>query len=237
MKSYRNIHVRKIKPGFYLLGLALLIIILAPFFLTGRLIKVNIRCSSQFGKCPESIEAPLASRNNKSYTEVKNEIKKILEEELLVSEYSVQYKLPRTLDIRVIIKKPGYVIYGKTDNASALVDSDGLVLDVSENQSLPGIIVESKVPEIGEKITSEYLNALEIMAGVYRMYGVRTGEVAEKSLNVELPGPIGVIFPVEDGEVEVLLGSLRLVYTKAQDEAAPRKYSQIDLRFKNPVLR
>jgi hypothetical protein len=68
------------------------------------------------------------------------------------------------------------------------------------------------------------------------MYQVRDFTVQDDSLLVELPGQIRVIFPL-DGDSQILLGSLRLIYSKIQNEGNPEKYSQIDLRFKNPVLR
>jgi hypothetical protein len=55
-------------------------------------------------------------------------------------------------------------------------------------------------------------------------------------LLVELPGQIRVIFPLE-GDSDILLGGLRLIYSKIKEDGNLAGYSQIDMRYKNPVLR
>lgn len=69
------------------------------------------------------------------------------------------------------------------------------------------------------------------------MYGVQKGEITDSGLVIELPGSIRVIFPLDAPDPRVLLGSLRLVYSKITSGDMVGKYSEIDLRFKNPVLR
>jgi len=44
-----------------------------------------------------------------------------------------------------------------------------------------------------------------------------------------------VIFPLE-GDTQVLLGSLRLIYSKIQTSGNPEGFRQVDLRFVSPVL-
>ena len=61
------------------------------------------------------------------------------------------------------------------------------------------------------------------------MYQVNKGEMINSGLVVELPTRVRVILPLE-GSVEILLGSLRLIYSQVTDK-------EIDLRFKNPILR
>jgi hypothetical protein len=68
------------------------------------------------------------------------------------------------------------------------------------------------------------------------MYQVGQSSIQDGSLLVELPGQIRVIFPLE-GDSEILLGSLRLIYSKVREDGNLAGYSQIDLRFTNPVLR
>ena len=54
---------------------------------------------------------------------------------------------------------------------------------------------------------------------------------AEATLTVELPTAVRVIFPLEESrDKDVLLGTLRLIYSQVTDR-------QIDLRFKNALLR
>ena len=80
---------------------------------------------------------------------------------------------------------------------------------------LPTVIVSGDLKKVGEKINDNQLFALKIIEGVNQMYQVSTGKIIDNSLHVELASGIEVIFPV-DGDIQVLLGSLRLVYAKVE---------------------
>jgi hypothetical protein len=77
---------------------------------------------------------------------------------------------------------------------------------------------------------------------MFSSYQVREGIIEDESLVIELSQGPRVIFPLE-GEKEVLLGSLRLVLSKLNNDAQDSKIenvsgaSIIDLRFKNPVIK
>jgi hypothetical protein len=63
------------------------------------------------------------------------------------------------------------------------------------------------------------------------MYQISKGEIDGNSLVVELPTAVRVIFPLDGTkDKDVLLGSLRLIYSEVTDK-------EIDLRFKNALLR
>ena len=67
------------------------------------------------------------------------------------------------------------------------------------------------------------------------MYQVNVGNIENDSLLVDITPKVRVIFPLE-GDYKVLLGGLRLIYTKITTDYSGI-YSQIDMRYKNPVLR
>ena len=90
--------------------------------------------------------------------------------------------------------------------------------------------------QVGSSVSAQELFALELIQGIWQMYQVGLGELKDDGLVVELPGRITVIFPKE-GDKDILLGEVRLVYGKVENIDTLGKYSQIDLRFKNPVLR
>jgi hypothetical protein len=69
------------------------------------------------------------------------------------------------------------------------------------------------------------------------MYQIDTGEVQNDTLLVELPGQIRVILPLEDADSQLLLGSLRLIYSTIEGGTNKNLYKEIDMRYKNPVLR
>ena len=209
--------------------LSALSVFLAPF-----LLRVQIDCKSQYGECPPEINSKLQALNSKNLLQAKKGIRKTLKDNLLISDFSIQLKLPDILEVNLLIKKPSFALKDKDTGKIIAVSESGMILAAPEDTSLP-VVVSHGVGNIGESISSPDLFALGLMNGIFDMYQVSAGEIVDDRLVVELPGQIRVILPLE-GDKDVLLGSLRLIYTKIRSEEG-LGYSEIDLRFKNPVLR
>lgn len=210
-------HKRKFNYGFVLLLFLLLLI----FFLPTRLIKIeSIECQSQYDKCPESVLTQLEQVKHGSINKTKKEIANALNDNNLILDYSTQYAFPNKLVVNILLRKARFSIYDKETNKYFMLDGDGTILFTSDNTVLPTVI------QNGQKVN---LTALRLIEGVYLMYQVTKGEVVNDSLVVELPSGKSVIFPLE-GDTEVLLGSLRLIYSSYPDR-------DIDLRFNDAVLR
>jgi len=222
----------KLRKLFFIIGITIVIgfFLLLPFF-----VKVKTVCVSQYGACPPQIELGIENKTPASLYSTKNKIKKFLKSQLIVSNYSTQFKLPDILIVNIIIKKPSFVLKNDS-NQEILIDKDGFVLGTGYNSALPEIDLTGNLKKVGEIIDQDQLFALNLISGVNEMYQVRTGEIQDNTLVVELPSGIKVIFPL-NGDSQVLLGSLRLIYSKIQNNNQNVKYSQIDLRFKNPVLK
>jgi len=205
-------------------------ILIAAFlaFLTPFFIKVRLECRSQFGVCPSEINSKIQTLNSKSLFSVKREITKILGNDPQVSDFSYQFKLVNTLIVNLLVTKPEFAILDKNSGKSYLVDKAGKVISEVADSPLPVLV------QVGQDVN---IFALNLVRGIYQMYGVSRGEVTDSSLVIELPGPVKVIFPVKGDDYQVLLGSLRLIYAKITAAESPGKYTEIDLRFKNPVLR
>ena len=200
------------------------------------LIKVQIDCKSQYGACPQQILDKLNSFNGKSLFSAKGGIKKILKSDFSISGYSLQFKIPNILHAELLIKKAIIAFKDNKSDSLALVDADGKVLSVVTDSVLPVITVAESLQKEGQNIGTANLFALGLAQGVSQMYQINNFMIADGRLLVELPGQIRVIFPL-DGDRDILLGSLRLIYSKIQEDGNLAGYSQIDLRFKNPVLR
>lgn len=216
--------------------LILAILILGSFFVLPFILKVKVQCKSQFGECPDQIVSSLHQADSKSLQLAKNQIGKVLKQNYLLTDYSTQFKLPDILVVNVLIRKPDFALYNKNTSELWLVDGDGTILIKTNDTTLPKIVTESDIPKSGQKVDAQTLNALKIIEGVWEMYQVGMGELGGAALVVDLPGKINVIFPL-DMDPQVSLGALRLIYTKITTGDSAGKFSQIDLRFKNPVLR
>lgn len=219
------------KVPYFLVGLLFLVLILSPFF-----IKVKVECQSQFGACPSEVVDQLNTLNNRSLFQVRRLAGSYLKKSFLVSDFSMQFKLPNILLAQLLIKKPEFAVLDKSSGNIGLVDADGKIISLTKNSGLPTVAVASEELKLGGSVSSTEIFDLKLIRGVWEMYQISLGEVQNESLIVELPGPVTVIFP-ESGDSDVMLGALRLIYGKVESAELAGKYSQIDLRFKNPVLR
>lgn len=199
------------------------------------LLRVNIDCISQYGSCPADIALNLSKFNGKSLVASQSGIKKYLSSNYLVSDFSLAFKIPNIIKVEMIVKKPVFAVQDRVSGNNFLVSGDGKILAASPTTSLPTVQAQIS-KKIGDGVDEKTLSGLRLIAGVFEMYQVRTGKIDNDSLVVDLPGQLRVIFPLVGKDNQVLLGSLRLIYSKITTES-PGKYSQIDLRFENPVLR
>lgn len=213
-----------------------IVVVTLVIILPVLIIKAKIECKSQYGDCPSSLVSELNSLNGKKIYIAKREAKKILKKSFIVTNYIIQLKLPDTLRIDLIIKKPFFALRNIGSGTSVLVDKEGNVLAESETTALPTVNTVEVLPKIGEKVSAKDLTALELIDGVYKMYQTGTGNIEGDTLLIDLPGQVRVIFPLVDADRDLLLGSLRLIYSNIQGSTG-NTYTQIDLRYKNPVLR
>lgn len=217
-------------------GIVVLVIIIVLGLSSQFFIRVKINCKSQYGDCPKSVLEKMLVINDKSLSRAKRGVKKILANEFLISDYSVQYKIPNILHVELLVKKPTIALRNINSGVLALFDSDGKVLSYASESAFPIIIFNENLPKEGENVGKTVLFVSKIAGGVYQMYQVKDFLIQDDSLLVELPGQFKVIFPL-DGDAQILLGSLKLIYSNIQNGDNIGKYREVDLRFTNPVLR
>lgn len=215
----------------FLIVILVLSVLFSPIF-----IKVKVECKSQIGDCPNEVVEKLKVINGKNLLNAKGWVSKVLTGNFLISNYSAQLKLPNILMVNVLVKKPIYAVYDKTQNSYSLVDSSGYVLSVSGASTLPTLVKETVNEKVSERIAESDLYALKLIQGINQMYQISIGTIQNDTLVVDMPLGIRVILPLSGYDTQVLLGSLRLIYTKVTT-SYDGVYSQIDMRFKNPVIR
>jgi hypothetical protein len=221
--------IKKIRNVLILIGVVAVVI--APFF-----IRVKVECKSQYGACPSELNLKLQTLNNKYLFQARGDVLRILKSNSLISDFSLQFKLPNVLMANVLVKKIRYSIFSKNTNEYFMLDAEGDILSKSTSSSFPTIYKNEVSVKVGEKVSNSDLFALRIVEGVNNMYQINSGVIDNDLLVVDMNSGIRVIFPVEERDLDVLLGSLRLIYSKISTDY-PGKYSQIDMRYKNPVLR
>ena len=219
--------------------LILIFILITPIVIQ-KLIKINkIECFSQYDTCPQEIESKLKTFELKDYRLVKKEVNKILSDSFLVDDYSLQYQIPSKILVELNLKKPKYAIFDSLKKVFYLVSEDGIVLETSNDTNLPNITRDNINLKVGEKISEKQKFALEIVEKVAWLYSVKVGFIEKDELTITLKERVLVRFPLE-GEVDSLVGGLRLIFSRLNDESQGIRMEdirEIDLRFKNPILR
>ena len=226
-------------------GLIFIGFIIGLFFIVPKKVKIKeISCQSQFGPCNASVLRTIekTASGEKSFYDTKREINGILSSNILIRDYSFHFQFPAQIEVYTIERKPRYALKVKSTDSYALVDEEGYVIYFQDLTGLPYLITTDPPPNVGEVISSETSFALEVLSGMFSAYQVREGKIEDESLVIELSQGPKVIFPLE-GEKEVLLGSLKLVLSKLNNESEDSKIENvlgariIDLRFKNPVIK
>ncbi len=224
----------------YIFTLSPFFLVFALIYLPPRLIKVNnIDCRSQFGPCNQVFLEKAYSFEGKSLKEAKEGLSEYFKSSPFVKEYAFVYKLPDKLVVDIIEAKAKYAIGNKPNSLFCPVDKDGICLRIENSTNLPLLEIEGNPPNVGEKVDSEELFALELVSSLFSNHGVREGMLTQGRLEVVVER-YNVIFPLQ-GDRSVLLGSLEVILSRLKSESKDSKIdytgvSRIDLRFKNPVL-
>lgn len=212
----------------------------ALFVLVPRNIKIErIDCASQYGPCPQRVDSEIKKYEGKNLSEAKKAVTETLNTNIFLENFSVHFNLPNKLKVNLLTRTPKFTLSSRDNQLSAFIDKEGYVVAIDKSAGLPNVLIEDIIPNVGEKVEGERFFALTMMDEVYYFYQVRDGLIDNDGLVVELIGGPRVIFPLQ-GEKDVLLGALRLVLSRLNDEEEAIRIEgirEIDLRFRNPVLR
>lgn len=206
----------------------------------GKLIKINnIDCVSQYGPCGNELFSKLNAYKNKNLSQTLKGTKSILSSDLLINNFSIQFKLPDILRIDVILRKGKFAINKVGTQDYAIIDKDGTAIEIQNLTNLPVLRVSDNLPKPGEEVNERLLFALNITYDMYAFYQVRSAKINGDSLIIDISREPTVIFPLE-GDKDALMGGLALIISrlnKISEDSKIEGISQIDLRFKNPIVR
>jgi len=232
---------RKLKKKYNIFKILSIILFIIFIFFTPlifqKLVKINkIECFSQYGSCEGVLDNSLSITGN--YKDTRKNVEQILKQNIKVKSYLIQYKIPGTLKIEINLKKPKFAILNK-DSKYYLIDEDRLILEISNESNLPSLISNDFNKNIGGKVGDVDIFALKIIEKVAWLYSVKTGVLENNELKIILKEGVIVHFPLE-GDIDTLVGSLRLIFSRLNDEGEGIRMEdirEIDLRFKQPILR
>lgn len=202
-----------------------------------KLIRINkIECESQYNSCPQELELRIKNYELRDYKTVKQELEQILSQDIQIDNYIIQYKIPSTLKIDLVLKKSKYSI---KDPAGMyfLIDKNGLILENTKETPLPFMISDNNALKVGDNISDKDFFALRIIEKVALVVTIQSSVLEKNELIILSQDNKLIRFPLE-GDVDVLVGSLRLIFSRLNEEIQGIKMvREIDLRFANPVLR
>lgn len=206
--------------------------IVSPFFLPVS----KIECISQFGSCSEELSREIEVVDKSFFLETKKILTEKLDSDSKIKGYQINYQFPQKLSLYVFERKPEIAVLRKNDNKYILTDRDGFILGQVEQTQLP--IME--IVEVGH--TQEQLRlASELFYELFSVWDIKKSELKADALWVKNSNGQRIAFPLE-GDIDVILGSYTLVLSWLKSEnkdftIESNSISEIDFRFRNPVIR
>lgn len=224
----------------YILIFFLIVLVIIGIYFGLKEIKTkSINCESQYGPCSDSVNRDLEKYRGISISKSLSDIKKVLSKNNKVSEFSVRYIFPNMLSVYVVEKK-GEVALGKQGvDEFIILDKTGQVIEKTKNTSLPIINIttsENTDYKLGSKVSENLIFALQLERLIFSSYGVKLISLYNDRIETKLNNGPKVIFPVE-GEIDVLMGSLNLILSRLNNQTGEIRIGEVDLRYKNPVIR
>lgn len=218
--------------------LILVFILLSPTALF-KSIKINkINCQTQFGSCSEDLISLLNLTVGRDLKFSREYLNNILVNDISVNNFLIKYKIPSTIDVEVNLKKPNMAIKA-TNGLYYLLDKNGLIVAVVNETGLPYLLSQDLEYRVGSELDVKNKFAVNIYEYLIYLFSIKEAKVEADSLIVITNDGPKIIFPLE-GDVKVLVGSLKLIFSRLNDGAEGIRMndiSEIDLRFKNAILR
>lgn len=218
-------------------------ILITFIFVSPILIKTMIRinkvtCMTQYGPCGQDLQNKLDLVKSNDLKKSKEYISNLLNNDISVNNYLIQYKLTSELDVNINLKKPKFVIFDQSGKYY-LIDEKGLVISMADQTNLPTIKIENQNIFLGKNIENSYVFALELLEYLSYLYSINEGVVQGHNMLVKNNEGVNIIFPLE-GDIQLLIGSLRIIFSRLNDGTEGIRMEdirEIDLRYSNPVLR
>lgn len=209
-----------------------LVFVFVILFLFLRFIKIQkIICTSQYGNCDTTLETSINNLQNKNENFIQTyfDLKNILKNSKSILNYRVDLVLPFDFKVNVI-SRTAIVAFSLKDGNFGLIDGNGVLISEVRDTNLPKIISYYNP-------TSDQLDFIaNLVSRIYTLYTPTQTKVMSDGIYFENLKGKTVIFPM-DGDQDELIGSLNIIFSRLPSIKEASTISQIDLRYKNPVLR
>jgi len=226
-----------------LIFIVLILTVLLCLYYFPKVIKINsIDCRSQYGPCDSVVSESLDELIGSKYGIVTGKIKDILGNNLLIEDYSYQFKLPDKITVNILQRKTQFALKRKDNENLFLIDKEGTVIDTGSFSNLPTLQLEGNIPNVGETISADIAFTLNVFNDLYKLYQINFGNMYSDYSEFRVPGGYTVIFPIT-GDKQILIGSMLAIINQLNNEEQDSRIENvgdmkiIDLRYKNPVIK
>lgn len=195
----------------------------------------RVTCLTDYGACPDYLQVRVpnlvglkwvdpiqTTALSQNFADVP-EVKKI----------TVEKKLPGSVTVNIVLRKPLGVVYSTLNRAQVATDDTGILFALRDTTNLPRLVVDSPL-EIGGKLNTTEFTALTML---YQTSVVEQTELSAKIVDsaLEIKNTTGQIIILslirQDTNWQY---SLQAILTRSKiDGKVPQK---IDLRFEDPVV-
>lgn len=177
-----------------------------------------------------------------SYREATSKIRNIVGSSNVFADYRVNYKIPATLEVYVIVNKSFYALKDRKSGNVYLIDLNGRILEKASKTNLPQLEIEDLTAKSGEVVSDNILDLLKINSLISRLYRISSSVIKEGYAEFKVENGPTILAP-SGKDPEVVAGALLLLISRLKGDDQNLKIDKpygdivIDLRFKNPVLR
>lgn len=234
-----------------LIALVVIILLAGITFVLLRNLKIKkVDCKNQYSECADSVLQKLKPIVGQNILLAKKNLDKILIFTPLVYSYSVSYKPPTSFFVNIVERKAVFVINFDKAKSFSLVDADGTVFGYANETQLPILYIDDpKVmpdfkPNVGTKLTDSLKLGGDLLLQMRETYNINSLRTTESNFEAIMPSGIKILFPTS-GDRDYLMGALVLILYRLNNDPQKTRIDsvkdglvhEIDLRFKNPVVR
>lgn len=219
------------------LGIGVLLVavfIFSVFFLKVRSVTCELTSESP---CPPAIFTSVMKFEGKPLAASVRQISSFLQNSSLVQSFSVKVSPLGDVSLFVAVRLPDIALKSDNNSSYNLYTKEGVFVQTVESTNLPTIVVK-------DQISSEEVQFVSVLGySLMKNLPISLMSVSNETLQVTLLDQKMLFYPLS-GDIDVLLGSTILTFSQLNQtfgvliiKGEPVTVTQIDFRFKNPVLR
>lgn len=223
------------KRVFLFLGVLFTVLFVSLFFF----LKIrSVSCSADHTpSCPSSLLEKLQAFKGSRIFQSERKIRNTLSSEPEVLSYAVKTSPLGDITVRITLREGSIALKPESSNTYTLYTKDGILVKEAPDTSVPTVVLKEQINTEAVPFVAALSYQLTTILPVSQM------TVEGESLKVVLRDNRILLYPLQ-GDIDVLLGStlitfsqLNLTEGKLIIDRQAVVIREIDLRFKNPVLR